>query len=91
MEQEREVSGKVLSVMLEDVPDVDISGRGRVGHQLESLVITAASEHNVDLIVLDTDMFSVDSWLRRSKVRRIARKATCDVVVIRGPGTLDDL
>ena len=91
MEQEREVSGEVLSVLLEDEPDVDISGGVRVGHNLETLVINAASEHNVDLIVLDTDMFSVDTRLRRSKVRRIARKATCDVVVISGPGTVDDL
>lgn len=91
MEQQREVSGEVLSILREEEPSVDISGGVRVGHNLESLVTRAASAHNVDLIVLDTDMFSVESRLRRSKVRRIARKATCDVVVISGPGSVDDL
>lgn len=90
LEQERVVAGEVLSMLREHDPGVDISGGRRVGHDLESLVVSAASEHDVDLIVLDANAFSDGSRLRRSKVRRIARKATCDVIVVSGPGSLED-
>lgn len=88
---EREVSGEVQSISLDDDSGLNIAGGLHVGHSLESLVTNAASEHDVELIVLDTTMFSEESRLRRSKVRRIARRATCDVVVMSGPGSLENM
>lgn len=91
LEQERQDAREALSVVRDEHPGVNVSGGLRVGHDLESLVVNAASEHDVDLVVLDTGMFSDESRLSRSKVRRIARRSTCDVFVLSGPGSLADV
>lgn len=88
---ERASPGEVQSLSLDEGRGVNLAGGIRVGHSLESLVTNAASDHDVELVVLDSDMFPARSRLRRSKVRRIAQRATCDVLVVSGPGSLEDM
>lgn len=91
LERERKAAEEALSLLEEGDHEVDISASVRVGHRLDSLVENATSEHNVDLVVLDVDMFAGEFSLGRSAIRRIARNAGCDAVVLSGPGTIEGL
>lgn len=91
LEEERELAGEVLSLLIDQNPDVEVSSGVRIGHSLERLVINAASEHNIDLVVLDAEMFANESRLGRSILRRIARKADSDVIGVSGPGSIDEM
>lgn len=91
LERERETAGEVLSVLQSGDHGVSVSGSVRVGHQLESLVINAASEHAADLVVLDADVFLEAFGMKRSGVERIARRVPCDVLVVSGLDSLADV
>lgn len=91
LEHERNVAGEVLSLLREAETEVDVHGGVRVGHNLRRLLVNAAAEYNADLVVLDADMFSEEFGLRRRDIRRIARGAPCDVLVVSGTDTFENL
>lgn len=90
-DRERKVAEEVMELSREAPQTIDVSGSVRTGRKLRSLIDDAASEHHIDLVVLDADMFSDDFGLGRSDIRRIARRASCDVLVMSGLNPADTL
>lgn len=90
-DRERKVAEEVFALSQRAPQGVQVTGGVRSGRKLRSLIDNAASEHHIDLVVLDADMFSDEFRLGRSDIRRTARKASCDVLVMSGLAPADSI